>query len=130
MSMKGQSGIRVLLMNLRPRLRDIIVDALAGAPDFEFSVDELKSEQDLGHVSGDVVIVGVAEPNDTEVPMRLLSKLPEMSVLMIAIGGETAAMYQLRPHRKLMSNLTPPGLMAAIRQSAAGRLTLLAPGQE
>jgi len=123
-------GIRILLMNIRPRLRDIIVDALANEPDFEFSVDELRSELDLGLVSGDVLIAGVTEPNDIEVPMRLLSKVPEMSVLAISISGETAALYQLRPHRKSMGNLTVPALMAAIRKSTANRVTLLTPGQE
>ena len=128
--MKGQPGIRILLMNLRPRLRDIIVDALANEPDFEFTVCELQSERDLGYVGGNVMIVGVAEPNDADVPMRMLRKAPEMSVLMIATSGETAAMYQLRPDRKAMGNLTAAGLMAAIRMSAADRFTLPATGQE
>jgi len=130
MSMNGPLGIRILLMNLRPRLRDIIVDALNNESDLEFTVGELKYERDLGYVSGDVLIVGIAEPNDTEVPLRLLSMVPDMSVLMISISGETAAMYQLRPYRKSMGNLTAQSLMAAIRTSTAGRVTLLAPGQE
>ena len=124
------SGIRILLMNLRPRLRDIIVDALTNEEDLEFSLDELGSERDLGYTSGDVLIVGIAEPNKTEVPLRLLSKVPEMSVLMIAITGETAAMYQLRPHRKSMGNLTAQGLIDAIRTSTVGRVTVLGPPQE
>jgi len=128
--MNGQSGIRVLLMNLRPRLRDIIVDALANEPDFEFTAGELNSEHDLDRGSGDVLIVGVAEPNDIEVPMRLLMKAPGMSVLMIAASGKTAAMYQLRPHRKSMGNLTGPGLIAAIRLSAPNQAILPAPGWE
>jgi len=130
MSMNGPLGVRILLMNLRPRLRDIIVDALNNESDLEFTVGELKYERDLGYVSGDVLIVGIAEPNDTEVPLRLLSMVPDMSVLMISISGETAAMYQLRPYRKSMGNLTAQSLMAAIRTSTAGRVTLLAPGQE
>ncbi len=116
------------MMNLRPRLRDIIVDALANEPDLDLVVDELKSEQDLGRASGDVVIVGAAEPNDVEVPMRLLLRVPSMSVLMIAISGKTAVLYQLRPQRKTLGELTASALIAAIRLSASDRLTPLAPG--
>jgi hypothetical protein len=130
MSMKGTPGIRILLMNLRPRLRDIIVDGLAGESGFAFTIAELDAERDLDFVTGDLLIAGVTEPNDIEVPMRLLSKVPEISVLTISISGETAAMYQLRPHRKSMGNLTVPALMAAIRMSVANRLTLMTPGQE
>src|SRR5258708_6427220 len=105
-------------MNLRPRLRDIIVDAVANEPGLEIVVDDLKSEQDLRLASGDVVIAGTAEPHDVEVPMRLLERVPGMSVLMIAIGGETAVLYQLRPQRKALGELTASGLIAAIRLSA------------
>jgi hypothetical protein len=128
--MNCQPGTRVLLMNLRARLRDIIVDALANEPDFSFTVGELKSERELEWMSGDVLIVEVADPNDTELPLRLLYEAPEMSVLMISISGETAAMYQLRPHRKPMGNLTAQGLMAAIRMNSAGLEARMALGPE
>ena len=46
---------------------------------------------------------------------------PRISVLVIAASGRTAAMYELRPHRMPLGEVTPAGLIAAIRRSAHER---------
>ena len=123
-------GIRIVLMNLRARLRDIIVDAVANEPGLEIVVEDLKWEQDLLLVSGDVVIAGAAEPQDVEVPMRLLEMAPRMRVLMIAISGERAVLYELRPQKTTLGDLTVSGLIAAIRLGADSPALRPAAGRE
>ena len=111
------------MMNVRPRLRDIIVDAVSNEPDIELMSVEPQSERDLESAGADVLIVGTAEPNDLEVPARLLYVAPRMSVLMIAASGSAAVLYELRPRKLPLGDVTAAGLIAAIRLSAGDRAT-------
>lgn len=110
--------IRIALMDLQPRLRDIIVDAVADEPDLEIATPELRSDDDFGQLDADVVIAGAAEPADSDLPVRLLSMAPRISVLMVAISGQTAALYELRPQHTALGDITPAALIAAIRHSS------------
>jgi hypothetical protein len=110
--------IRVGLTNLRPRLRDIVVDAVTSEMDMEIIDVELQTERDLERARIDVLIVGTGEPNDDAVPSQLLSIAPRMSVLMIATTGAAAVLYQLRPHGEPLGQVTTASLIRAIRVGA------------
>ena len=110
--------IRVGLTNLRPRLRDIVVDAVTSEVDMELIDVELHTERDLERARVDVLIVGTGEPNDDVVPSRLLAIAPRMSVLMIATTGVAAALYQLRPQGEPLRQVTAASLIRAIRVGA------------
>lgn len=110
-------------MNVRPRLRDIIVDAVKNEPDLELMSAELQSDRNLESACADVLIVGTSEPNDPEVPVRMLYAAPRMSVLMIAASGSAAVLYELRPRKQSLGEVTAAGLIAAIRLSARDRTT-------
>jgi hypothetical protein len=110
--------IRIALMGLQPRLRDIIVDAVTDEPDLEIVGPDLRADRDLERVDADVVIAGTAEPADPDVPARLLSMAPRISVLMVAVSGRTAVMYELRPRQTPLGEITPDALIAAIRHSS------------
>jgi hypothetical protein len=107
-------------MNLHPKLRDMIVDAVTDEPDIEITEPELRSDRDLAKLEADVVIAGAQDPGDPEAPSRLLSIAPRMSVLMVALSGLTAAMYELRP-KKPPFEITKAALIAEIRHSAHAR---------
>ena len=108
-------------MDLQPRLRDIIVDAVIDEPDLEITGMDLRSDLDLARLDADVVIAGASEPGDSPVPSRLLSIAPRISVLMVAASGRTAALYELRPRKTPLGDVTAAGLIAAIRDSSHGR---------
>jgi hypothetical protein len=110
--------IRVGLTNLRPRLRDIVVDAVTSEMDMEIIDVELQTERDLERERVDVLVVGTSEPNDDAVPSRLLSIAPRMSVLMIATTGVAASLYQLRPQGEPLGQVTAASLIRAIRLGA------------
>jgi hypothetical protein len=110
--------IRVGLANLRPRLRDIVVDAVTNEEDLELVEVDLRTERDLESKLVDVLIVGTGEPNDEAIPGRLLSFAPRMSVLMIATTGVAAALYQLRPRGEPVGQVTAASLVRAIRVGA------------
>jgi hypothetical protein len=105
-------------MNLRPRLRDIIVDAVTGEDDMDLIDVDRPTRHDLERADVDVLIVGTGEPNDDAVPSRLLSIAPRMSVLMVSTTGDAAALYQLRPQQRPLGQVTAAGLINAIRLGA------------
>jgi DNA-binding NarL/FixJ family response regulator len=111
--------IRVALMDLQPRLRDIVADALAEAPDLELVSTDPVPESRLDEIDADVVIAAINDPGDREVPLRVLARAPRLHVLMVATHGRTAAMYELR--QTLHRSISRSGLIAAIRQSVQGR---------
>jgi chemotaxis response regulator CheB len=111
-------GIRVGLTNLRPRLRDIIIDAVTNESDIELVDVDLNSEPDLERLHVDVLIVGTSEPHDDAIPSRLLSIAPRMRVLMVATSGISAELYQLTPQRKPLGHVTAADLIGAIRRGA------------
>ena len=108
-------------MELQPRLRDIVVDALDEAPDLELVSREPVPESRLEGIGADVVISGTNDPEDRRAPLRLLALAPRSHVLMVGTDGRTAAMYQLRPHQTLHRSISRAGLIDAIRQSVQGR---------
>lgn len=108
-------------MELQPRLRDIVIDALDEAPDLELVSTSPVPEVRLEESGADVVIAGTDEPDSRSLPLRILSIAPRLHVLMVATNGQTAAMYELHPHQTLHRSLTRAGLIAAIRQSVERR---------
>ena len=111
--------IRVALMDLQPRLRDIVVDALEEAPDLELVSTDPVPESRLEEIGVDVVIAATNDPDERDVPLRLLAIAPRLHVLMVATNGHTAAMYEMR--QTLHRSISRSGLIAAIRQSVQGR---------
>lgn len=81
----------------------------------------LQSESELEDGSADVLIVGTDEPDDPEVPTRLLWIAPRMSVLMIAMSGDSAALYELQPQKQAFGEVTVTALIDAIRLSVGER---------
>jgi DNA-binding NarL/FixJ family response regulator len=66
-------------------------------------------------IGADVVIVGTTTPDDITIPGQLLAVLPRARVLALAVGGRSAVMYELRPHRTELGEVSPQVLVDAIR---------------
>jgi chemotaxis response regulator CheB len=101
-------------MNLRPTLREIIADAVSGEQDMEL-VGQPETAMQLRELDPDVAIVGTDNPDDRTAAADLLFALPPLRVLMVASTGRSAFMYELRPHRTALGELSAPELMQAIR---------------
>jgi DNA-binding NarL/FixJ family response regulator len=113
---------RILLAGMPPLLRDIVEDAVAKQPDMDvlghFSEgDDLA--QSLKEVAVDVVIVGARQPDDFALADQCLRASPRVRVLVIANSGRNATMYEMRPHRVSLGDVSPEMLVAAIRAERA-----------
>ena len=111
--------IRIVLAELPPMLSGIVKDTVANQPDMtvvaEFSeTDALLRALEAG--GGDVVIVGTKEPDEPSVPIHVLATCPDIKVLMLETQGRRAALYELRPHRRSLGDVSARRLIEAIRQ--------------
>jgi hypothetical protein len=109
------SRIRIAVLDLPPKLREIIEDAVAEERDMELVTTELQTAADLMRLNIDVAIVGTRDPDDTAQATNLLFTAPRVRVLMIATSGRMAALYELHPRRLRLGEASAPELMRAIR---------------
>lgn len=110
--------IRVFLAGMPPLLHDIVRDALRNQADMELvgdfgEGDAVSTALKNGDV--DVVILGARQPDDYAIAGRVFIDAPRSKVLAIATSGRSAVMYQLRPHKKMLGDVSPQSLIDAIR---------------
>jgi len=115
-------GFRVVLAHVPPILRDIIRDAVVNAPDVEI-VGTIEDPEPLGppleRVQADVLIVGAATPDDVTLARQVWATRPRLRLLTIGPGGRRAMLLELRPNRVILGDISPQGLVAAIRGEPA-----------
>jgi chemotaxis response regulator CheB len=107
--------IRVALMSMRPRLRDILTDVVAREKDMKLIPCQIGPDDEVAVVRPDVIVCEIEDPTDDEFPTRLLRTLPSARVLMVADAGDQAAVYELRPTRKVLLNVSMNQVIHAIR---------------
>ena len=95
-------------------LGGIVADALRNEPDIEL-VGQLARGVDFEPLAArhlaDVLIVGATEPHDPARAGRLLLEGSAARVVIIAMSGQDAVLYQLRPEKTLLGELSPQGLI-------------------
>ena len=106
--------IDVVLIDVPRMLSDIVTNVVAPQPDLrlvERTAGEPVPEAD----------VAVACVDDGELPPRLAELLcghPCMRVLALSEEGRHAFVYELRPFRNELTDVSPASLLAAIRGNA------------
>ena len=112
--------IRIVLTEMRPRLRDILTDALAEELDMELIDWEPPSHDAFTAEGPDVIVYEREDPLDCTLPTRILQEAPRARVLAIGGSGSRAALFELRPTRTVMRALGMADVVAAIRFGIAG----------
>ena len=102
-----------------PRMiRDIVHETVADNADMlvvgEYS-ERAACLKAVAAEAPDIVIFGTSEPGDPELPTQLFLTSPHIKVLMLAISGRSAVLYELRPHTTTLGDVSPQRLLAAIR---------------
>ena len=113
--------LRILLADMQPMLREIVRDTLTRQPDMEIVGDLDGSKgilQSLEHV--DVAIVGAREPDDSPLAEQMLQASPSTRVLAIATSGQSATLWDLRPYKVSLGDVSPASLIRAIRSETEG----------
>jgi hypothetical protein len=100
---------------MRPKLRDILTDAVAREEDMELIHCRIGANTTSVGARPDVIVSEIPDPIDLEAPMRLLHAVPSARVLMVAETGDLAALYELRPTKKVLLNVSMSQVIDAIR---------------
>ena len=104
--------MRVLVIDMPEILRGIIEDAIASEPDMQLVRPRWRM---AAGGEPDVVIVGTPRAEDVDGAEAMLARWPRSRVLMVATSGRHTVMYELRPSRTELGELSPADLVAAVR---------------
>lgn len=109
------SAFRVLVLNMPTLLSDLISGAMANHSDIEILHEVDLAPLESKRESPDVVIVGRAESHGDYAASVLLARWPQSLVVAIASGGRGVLMYELKPMKMPVGDLSPNELVDAIR---------------
>jgi hypothetical protein len=111
---------RLLLASFPPILRDILTDVLAEESGMEVVQGGAGEDLDrsVARSGADVVLVEEGSADLPDPYLRLMYRHPHLRLLTVSPDGRQAALYRLVPERRLLAEVTPGGLAAAIRAAA------------
>ena len=116
--------MRILLDDMPKMLRGIINDIVSSDPQCEIVADvpghgSLSDKLDKTHA--DVAILAISnsasDKDASDQFNALLAHHPATRIIAITPGGDRAFLYDLRPHVTLINELSPAGLLSAIKQA-------------
>jgi chemotaxis response regulator CheB len=99
-------------------LRDILEETIAQQRDMEL-VRDVTPRARPTEQQPDVVIIGTSAPRDASGPTDVLERWPRSHILMIATSGNEAVMYELQQRQTPLGEMSPAGLVDAIRAAYA-----------
>jgi DNA-binding NarL/FixJ family response regulator len=109
---------RVVLLELPRLLQEIVERAVGGQPDMEIVADLPTARTlpaALAEARADVVISGAG--HDSAELSDLLEERSRLKVLAVSNDGRDAVLYELRPVRTPLGELSPRTIVEAIRSA-------------
>jgi DNA-binding NarL/FixJ family response regulator len=111
--------IRIVLLSLRGLLHDLIKAVLAGSPDLSV-VAECSDPADLpaliARSGAEVVVCDLDESTALDVGTRLFEPHLRVKVIAVQDDGQRAVLWELRPQRRELGDLSVPGFVEAVRR--------------
>jgi DNA-binding NarL/FixJ family response regulator len=114
--------IRVLIGNLPGVLAEVVSRLLESEADIEVvgrSRDDSTLLDDARGSRPHVVILSLADAELPRVGEALLSNEPRLRVLGVVADDGRGFLYEMRPHRSPLGDLSPSALVTALRSAAA-----------
>ncbi len=101
-------------------LGQIVTEILREQPDMEL-VDEVPDaalSQAVDRTGAQFVLVGVDDGCEAERLRPMLDRHPRLKVLAVEDDGRRGFLYELRPRRRPLGEMSPPRLVEALREAA------------
>ena len=109
--------VRVLLLELPQLLRDILEHAIRQQTDWELLKDMPEFAALAGNTAPpDIVVLGLTEAQDATLVAALLARWPMTQVVTVMQTGDDAMAYELRPHRRMLGQVSPADIVGTFRQ--------------
>ena len=121
--MSGTSGAtleqtRVILVEMPRMLGEIVREVVSNEPDLEIvEADDGDAALATIGASGACVVITRREDPVRERIGRWLGTGPQVRVLALSTDGRDGALYELQPQERLLGEISPPVLLAAIRDT-------------
>jgi DNA-binding NarL/FixJ family response regulator len=111
--------VRVLLLAMPQLLRGILEHAIQLQSDFELLKDTRRTLQMLTEqmVPPDVVILGLSAAEDATLVPALFARWPTAKVLTVTQAGDDAAVYELKPRRRALGQMSPAEIVESLRDA-------------
>lgn len=111
--------VSVLLLEMPQLLRGILEHAIQLQSDFELLKDTRRAFQMLTEqmVPPDVVILGLTAAEDATLVPVLFARWPAAQVMTVTQAGDNAAVYELRPHRRPLGQMSPAEIIESLRDA-------------
>jgi DNA-binding NarL/FixJ family response regulator len=101
-------------------LRDVFKQLILEQPDMEV-VGELGNGVQLllatGQTQPDIIILGVESSELPGIGSHILHEFPHVKLLGVSVDAQHLSLYELRPSMGLIGDISPQGLLEAIRKS-------------
>ena len=108
----------MLLAEMPRMMRDVFKQVVEDQSDMEV-VGDLTDPVELllaaGQRQADVVVLGLNDADFPGICSHLLSEYPHLKLLGVTADGRRAFLYELRPQKVAIGEVSPEGLLAAIR---------------
>lgn len=112
--------IRVALVGLPPLLHDIVIRLVADQSDLEV-VGQYRQYEELfvsdNESAPDVIVIGIGDGDVNGICGRLLAQHPQVKIVAVGGEGRRVFLYDLRPHKVAVGEVSPEELLQAIRIS-------------
>jgi DNA-binding NarL/FixJ family response regulator len=117
-------SVRVVLMDMSPMLRQILRAVVDGPPEIDVVAEYEEMVPLLPAATehrADVVLFGHESTRLSAECRELLEKLPQTRLLAVGNEGRRSTLYELRPHREPLGEVSPDELVRAISGAPALR---------
>lgn len=107
---------QIALLKLPQLQLEILHDRLSAEPDLAIveTAGDLSVSETVEQTGAEFVIVGAGRFAEGEVT-ALLERTPRVKVIVVSASGRDGLLYELRPHRVPIGDLTSGALVEAIR---------------
>ncbi len=118
------AAIQVLVAEMPPLLRDIVVNAISKQKDMKLMSSASRAGGARARTTPPVpdVVVLASAGTDEAVAARWLERWPHARVIIVETSARQSVVYDLRPHATVMGELSPQQLVDTIRRAARGQL--------
>lgn len=83
--------------------------------------DRVDIQERLSALNPDLVLLGLQNGETENVPYDLLALLPSAMIISLSSDGRSAVIYEMRPHRRTLRNISPRVLIQTILARSARR---------
>lgn len=121
-----KESVRVLLLEMPQLLRGILEHAIQLHSDCELVKDTRGAFQMLTDrtVAPDVVIMGLTAAEDATLVPALFAHWPTAQIMTVMQAGDDAAVYELRPSRRALGQMSPAEIVEVLREAVHRRREL------